>query len=225
MSGDGSGSVEDGLVPHVVRQGDMLSRLAPQRGFEPAVIWDLPANEQVRATRGDMDMLHPGDILYFPEEPAEGAPLTAGQTHHFSASPGTHRVSVVLRGEDGEALANVSYAVLGLGRELEAQTDAEGRAEIDLPLHLDDLRIRVRDPERVYRIAVGHMDPVAEPSGVAKRLANLGYMIRSGIGEDDEERAFRLHHALRMFQTARGLEASGEPDEATRTALVEAHGS
>jgi peptidoglycan hydrolase-like protein with peptidoglycan-binding domain len=67
---------------------------------------------------------------------------------------------------------------------------------------------------------VGGLDPVEETSGVQKRLVNLGHY----RGPVDGEPSVDLTAAIRAFQSANGLEPTGEPDDATREKLRKVHG-
>lgn len=66
----------------------------------------------------------------------------------------------------------------------------------------------VDDAPNVWELKIGHLDPIAEDSGVEHRLRNLGF--------DDTD----LADAIRRFQTRVGLEATGTIDDALRDALA-----
>jgi peptidoglycan hydrolase-like protein with peptidoglycan-binding domain len=65
------------------------------------------------------------------------------------------------------------------------------------------------------------MDPIDEPTGVRKRLEHLGFYKRDPA-EDAEAADAR---SLRAYQAARGLPQTGQPDDATKAALLKDHGS
>lgn len=71
-----------------------------------------------------------------------------------------------------------------------------------------------------WSLAIGHLDPVEEVSGIQARLRNLGY----GPGAVDGNEGPATRAAIERFQEARGLTVSGRADEATRAALQERHG-
>jgi len=68
---------------------------------------------------------------------------------------------------------------------------------------------------------LGGMDPVSEVGGLRKRLANLGFFCNPEGPEDGED----LKAALRRFQEVHSLEATGKPNDKTRSRLEEVHGS
>jgi len=72
----------------------------------------------------------------------------------------------------------------------------------------------------VWQLAIGHLDPIEEVSGIQGRLHNLGY--HPGPVDGNEGPATRA--ALERFQEARDLTVSGEADSETRSQLKEHHG-
>ena len=73
------------------------------------------------------------------------------------------------------------------------------------------------------------MDPIDEPSGVRKRLRHLGYhcdpLRPEGPDSPEEALAALDRSAIQAFQQDHQIAPTGEIDDATRAALVEAHGS
>lgn len=80
------------------------------------------------------------------------------------------------------------------------------------------------EPERelVFHLALGHLEPVDTVAGALGRLSNLGFDVgsaaRSGDALDDKTQA-----AIRAFQIVAALDITGELNDATRAALVDAH--
>ena len=68
-----------------------------------------------------------------------------------------------------------------------------------------------------YSLELGHLDPLTKDSGIRARLTNLGL----DCGDNDES----LAQAIMEFQQQRGLDATGEMDDATRTKLKKVYGS
>jgi peptidoglycan hydrolase-like protein with peptidoglycan-binding domain len=71
-----------------------------------------------------------------------------------------------------------------------------------------------------WPVRIGTLRPLDTLGGVQTRLNNLGYGCSQTGAEDD---ATTL--AIRLFQIAHGLTASGTPDPSTLSALQQAHGS
>lgn len=211
------------VTTYVIRQGDYLSRVAPRLGLSALGVWNHPDNAALRERRGSMDCLQPGDVVHLPDAPVEGESLRVGQTNRFRGHPPTVEVRLVLRDASGSPLPSVAYRARA-GAETEGQSDAQGRIVLSVPIYTDSVTLELDGyPSRTIR--VGHMDPADEATGVAKRLANLGYFPAGGSIDDEEERAFRLRCAIEDFQRAQGLAVTGEADEATRDRLVDSHGS
>ena len=65
------------LVPHVVRQGEYLSRLAHRLGFDAESVWDHPDNAELKQARAHADQLLAGDLLWLPRQAPEPRPRHA----------------------------------------------------------------------------------------------------------------------------------------------------
>ena len=148
--------------------------------------------------------------------------MTPGTNNRFRARPVTVPVELALRGGDGQPVANHAYRVTGLGSPRDGTTDAEGVARLEVPVHVREVEITLDGSGRSFRLLIGDMDPVDEPSGVWKRLRHLGLLARDEMAPEGDE---ALAEAVAAFQREAGLEPTGEVDQATRDALVRAHGS
>lgn len=215
-----------GMKPYVIRQGDYLTKLAHLSGFDADSVWSDPKNAELRSSRPDPSMLRPGDVLFVPDEPKRPLRLNPKENNVFVARVPTVKVSVVVCSDD-EPIRDEPYVVLGIGDESPKKTDGEGRVEVEVPVHVREVLVRFVDRKTEMRIAIGDLDPPDTPTGVRMRLASLGYHADKvegadrSIAHDDDA----LQGAVVAFQRANGLEATGEVDDATRAALVEAHGS
>lgn len=207
------------MRPYIIRQGDYLTKLAALLGFDADAVWSHQSNSQLRDRRPDRDMLLPGDVLQVPESAPSSLSLSPGGSHRFKARLPSVEVKLQLHDHRGAALADKSFTVAGLSRALTGRTDGDGRASFRVPVHTREVSLSLEDGH-VFRVMVGDMDPIEEPSGVKKRLAHLGYHAPGDAAEDDAVR-----RALQAFQRDRGLEPTGLLNDGTRSALVEAHGS
>ena len=105
----------------------------------------------------------------------------------------------------------------------EGTTDGEGKLEAKLsPGARQGILIlhRGTPKERSIQLQFRHMDPVAELTGLCKRLVNLGYPCAT----DQTEVTPGIAAAISQFQQANDLEVTGKPDDATRDKLVSLHG-
>jgi hypothetical protein len=210
------------MRPYVVRQGDYLTKLAATMGFDRDAVWNDDANRELRDRRPNHDILQPGDVLYVPTPQAETGPQVSPNTHNrFKARIPTVDVKLRLRGAGNAALASKAYEVYGTGRLIEGTTDGEGVAAFSVPVRVRTVSLVLTESRQAYALRIGDMDPIEETTGVRKRLEHLGYL--SARPEDGTDLALR--EGVRRFQASAQLTASGEIDQATRDALVRAHGS
>jgi Putative peptidoglycan binding domain len=210
------------MVPYVIRQGDHLSKLAARMGFDADTVWSAPKNANLRKLRPDPHVLCVGDILFVPEPKARAwLPVQVGSANQFTASVPTVKVSLTLA-QNGKAIANARCIVHGLLPPNELTSDGDGTLSFDAPAQLDYVTLEFPALSLVRRMHIGHLDPVEEPTGVLQRLRNMGYVspVAQTLGGD---RGMAL--ALKAFQQAQGLPATGQLDDATRDALADTHGS
>lgn len=203
-------------------QGECAGSIAARHGVEWREIWDHPDNAALRERARDPSALLPGDALFVPEPAPRWEARATGASHRFKLHPAKAQVRLRFV-EDDQPVAGASYRFSVTGSEepaREGTTDGEGRLteEIDC----DAVAAEVEFPERklVYRLKLGHLDPVSEVSGAQARLGQLGFYHGPVSGELDEATAL----ALWGFQLREGLTASGELDEATQAKLRDAYG-
>ncbi|WP_437604885.1 peptidoglycan-binding domain-containing protein [Sorangium sp. So ce834] len=216
------------MRPYVIRQGDYLAQLAHRYSFSAAEVWNHPLNDALRQKRASPDILQPGDILYLPDARDGWNPLllTTGGANRFTARIPSVEIKLVLERADTTPIANKRFRVEGLGTEpFNGITDASGLALFPVPVHVREVNLALEEEGLHCQVCIGQMDPVDEPSGAAKRLTHLGYPASISLCEFDVS-ADVLSEAIAAFQTAHGqLEITGTLDDATRDALVQAHGS
>lgn len=124
---------------------------------------------------------------------------------------------------EDEPEANQRYKLDIDGTLFEGTTDGDGVLKHSIPASARFGRLTLRQgatDERVIELEIGHMDPITEPIGAAKRLNNLGFYC--GVSEEMTE---SIRAALRRFQQAKGLDPSGQLDGATQNELKDAFGS
>lgn len=119
--------------------------------------------------------------------------------------------------------ANQRYKLDVDGTLYEGTTDGDGVLKHSISATARSGRLTLRPgatDERVIELEIGHMDPVTEPSGAAKRLNNLGFYCAVSDEMTDGIRA-----ALQRFQQARGIDPTGNLDSTTQNELKDAFGS
>jgi hypothetical protein len=211
------------MRPYVIRQGDYLTRLASELGFDADAVWADDKNAGLRAQRRSPEVLHPGDVLYVPDAAPEPLELKTEAHNRFVGTVPTVPVSVVLRDLDGRPKSGETYTLHGLGREpVQGQTGGDGAVRFDAPVTVQVVRMVLASEGVVRNLRVGGMDPATERSGLRQRLAHLGfYDTRPGRGDE----AQRLEAAIRNYQRARGLRVTGTLDAETIAKLLEEHQS
>jgi N-acetylmuramoyl-L-alanine amidase len=122
-----------------------------------------------------------------------------------------------------DPMANVPFVLDVDGKLIEGVTGGDGVIDVPIPpgARSGKLTINPGTPqEKKFQCPFGSMDPIQEPSGVIRRLNNLGFFCGSG---DTSSPGFKA--PLSLFQENFGLPITGELDDATRAKLEEAHGS
>jgi hypothetical protein len=216
------------LTPYIVRQGDYLARLAFVKGFDADEIWNDPKNEDLKKLRGDPNILAPGDILHIREGKKDDLPVQQGTDNDYSAT--VPKIQMELKFKDAQGpFAGEDYEVQDLGDPIKGTTDGGGGLVVDVPVTTQAFHVLFPTRNMIYPVLVGDMDPAQEPSGVRKRLRHLGYYCdpsRAEAADAPEEALAALDRlAIKAFQQDHQLEPTGEIDDATRAALVDAHGS
>jgi len=124
-----------------------------------------------------------------------------------------------------EPIANADYVFEADGSHVsDGKTDQDGCVEIPLVPNAREGKLiidRGKPTEKIIQLDLGGMDPLAEVSGVRKRLRNLGFFCRP----DGPDGTPDLKAALKRFQDQNSLDTTGEIDDATRDKLKEVHGS
>jgi type VI secretion system secreted protein VgrG len=210
------------LRPYVVRQGDYLDKLAFVHGFDADKAWNDGKNAELKDKRKDPNILHPGDIVHFPRAQREGEMLEKGSSNAYTVN--IPRRKVTLRLTDAR-LAGAKYTVAGAGAGNEGVTDPQGELSIEVPVHQREVLIEFPEKNIACSVRVGGLDPVEETTGARRRLEHLGYRRPSDANETEAEAAEADRVAIANFQRAQGLEPTGVMDDATRAALLAAHGS
>lgn len=204
--------------PYVIRQGDFLSRLAFEQGFDAQEVWNLPDNASLRAARSSGDVLCPGDVLYLPPKPPpKWLPVNVGAVNNFKGTLPTVDIHLTLTSE-GAALANAACRVEGVDPPLQLTTGGDGSLSFSVPMSTNDLELVFDDPPLRYAVRPGWMDPHTEDTGIRARLVNLGYL------DDATSTPDVTADAIRAFQGDSEIEPTGIADGATQQALADRHG-
>ncbi len=205
---------------HVVKQGECISRIAFEYGFFPETVWNHPDNKDLKELRKNPYVLMPGDVVVIPDKRVKEVVKQMGQRHTFRRKGVPEKlVMKFTRGDD--LRANEKYVLEIDGRRIEGSTDGGGVVELDIVPNAKNGKITFVEEGDEYELALGHLDPVTELSGVQGRLRNLGFYHGPVDGEMTEE----LEEAIRIYQERNKLEPTGKVDDALKSNLQSAHGS
>ena len=201
-----------------VAQGDTLPSIAALEGHADwRAIWEAPENADLRRQRHSPHVLAPGDVVFIPEREQRDEQVASGQRHRIVVANATMPLKLVLKDRKGDALANKPFEIVVGGVTRTGTTDGAGKLEVKVPTSAREGTLTIKDPDMTFPIAIGHLDPVDHESGVRQRLRNLGFL------PDERPSARVVEDAVRRFQDAHDLPATGTVDDATRAKLRELH--
>jgi Putative peptidoglycan binding domain/LysM domain len=204
---------------YVVKPGDCISSVAEAHGLFWETVWNDPGNAELRRRRKDPNVLQPGDRLTIPERRSKQVEAATEQRHRFQRKGVPAKLSLKIM-DNGQPRAGERYVLSIDGAVSEGTLDENGGLEVRIPPLAREGRLLVGDEMEEYRLSLGHLDPIDAVSGVQARLTSLGY----DCGGADGELGPQTRDALRRFQRDEGLDATGEPDGATRDALLARYG-
>jgi N-acetylmuramoyl-L-alanine amidase len=204
-----------------VGPGDCVLSLARRYRRLPEQIWNAPENAELKRNR-KQNVLLPGDRVFIPDVAKKQIDGATEKRHRFKVKVPTTTLKLrLLRGE--EARANLDYVLQVEGKSFQGKTGADGSLEVKIPADARKGSLRLLDPEgeESYPLELGGLNPASDVTGVQARLNNLGF----ACGPVDGEVGPRTRGAIAAFQRAAGMRPTGEIDDATRSKLVERHGS
>ncbi|MEM6992923.1 MAG: peptidoglycan-binding protein [Myxococcota bacterium] len=205
---------------HVVKAGESVVSLSERYGLYAQTIWDAPENADLRAARPDMNTLLPGDILTIPDIRQKVQAIASGQLHCFRRKgiPAHFRLQLY---DYGEPRKNQEFTLEVDGETIEGTSDGDGVIDLPLPAGARKGVLTIGEDKLQVALAFGHLDPIAEVSGIQQRLGNLGY----DCGPANGEVGPRTQHAIAAFQRAQDkhLEVTGELDQPTRDRIEALH--
>jgi N-acetylmuramoyl-L-alanine amidase len=211
---------------HTVRQGECLSSIARQYGFKDwQVLYDDPANAELKKRRPNPNLLYPGDLVAIPEPKPMTAQKPTGDWHDITLEREQARLKVQLMGLDGKALAGQDYELTVDGETRSGTTDGSGLVDepVDIGVKTAELKVTVpagdETRELTWQLNIGALDPVTTIGGMQARLAHLQYY----TGAIDGNYGPMTRGAVMSFQANAGLDVTGVPDQATLDELQKQH--
>ena len=199
-------------------QGDSIPSIAKDNGFFPDTIWNHPENAQLKAKRGSMNQLFPGDEVFVPDLQKRTESRSTDSKHKFKRKGVPAKLTMQLR-MLGEPRKNEKYVLQIDGQILQGTLDGNGKLEQFIPPNAKSGQLLLNGGKEVIPVQIGYLNPVDEVSGVQQRLNNLGIFCGGEDGDLNEQ----TQAALKKFQQLNGLNMTGEADGATKAKLRELH--
>jgi hypothetical protein len=199
-----------------VGAGESTASIAKANGFFYKTLWDHPENAALKAKRKDPNVLFEDDEFFVPEKQLKEVSKGTEAEHTFKKKGEPCKIKLQLL-EFDKPRANEDYVCEIDGKLTSGKTDGEGIIEQFISPHAKSGKILLRGGKEVIGLNLDALDPIDLPSGVQQRLNNLGFPCGGEMGEIGE----KTKEALRNFQANYELNASGEPDDATKNKLRE----
>jgi hypothetical protein len=207
---------------HTVAEGECLSSIAFEYGLFPDALWAAPENAALRGQRKDPHVLQPGDVVVIPEKRPGHAACPTGKRHTFRRKGVPEKLRFTFESA-GEPRGDEPYELRVDGKLLAggARTDADGHIEHWISPGAREAVVRFVDTDEECVFALGALDPVDSLAGAQARLKSLGFF----AGAIDGAPTDALPIAVATYQASRGIDPTGELDDATRSRLLEDHGA
>jgi N-acetylmuramoyl-L-alanine amidase len=216
---------------YTVKQGDFLAKIAHQHGFgDWKTIYNHAQNTGLRSKRPNPNILSPGDVVYIPDKKVKHTGHATAKKHKFVVKKEKILIRIAAKDAKCDPLALNKFE-LALDGQVYSKTQAQdanlqkGIIEQKVSSSVDEGRLRLwttakADPDFVFKVLVGHLDPIEELSGVQARLNHLGF----DCGRVDGTDGPGTQQAVRTFQQQFGHRVTGSVDQATRDKLKAVHG-
>jgi Putative peptidoglycan binding domain len=211
---------------HTVEQGECLASLAAKNNLAGwRSIYDRPENASFRAKRPNPNLIYPGDRVYIPDADPGGVNKPTDQKHTFTLIQDKTLLRIVIADQDGNPYGQCDYSLTIGENTAKGKTDGQGllEEEIDPKAQSGVLTVWFRGAPRrhcTWSLSIGHLDPVAQVSGIQARLNNLDF----NSGPVDGIRGPITTAAVKDFQTKHNLEVDGIPGPITQKKLKEVYG-
>lgn len=212
------------MPTHVVQPGECFLRIGAAYGFHWKTLWEAPENADLKAKRGNPNILLPGDRVVIPELTARQESGATERVHSFRARNRTRFLRLRLQDPQGKPLAGqtVTLRVRAPGADADrsevVKTDGDGVLECRVPVDASEAELVVGDVSWALRL--GSLAPRDTVEGLQGRLNSLNY----DAGPIDGVMGPRTRDALRGFQRDHDLAVDGVYGPESQAKLEEVHG-
>jgi len=203
---------------HVVEIGECLASIAYQNGFFLETVWEQGENKGLRDLRHNPYELVPGDVVFIPDKRGKEEECGTNAQHLFVRKGVPEKLRLRMT-RDNQPRSNEPYTLIIDGVEFKGVTGADGTIEQSLMPDAKQCRLLIGEGPEEYEIQLRQLQPATEEIGLRARLSNLGYL-DAGAADPDS-----VKQAIRAFQEAHKLAATGSADAGTLEKLKEQHGS
>lgn len=207
------------MAKEIASSGESVTSMSEDRGFFWETIWNHAENSELKRTRQDPNIIKGGDEVFFPEKEQRLENRATEARHKFKKLGVPATLKLRLTRLD-EPRANESYTLVIDGKIITGTTDDAGNLEHPIPPNARTALLKLQGGKEEYPITIGGLDPWDTPTGMIQRLANMGFDPGPPDGPVDDPKTVQ---AIRIFQNRKGLEATGEADQATMKKVDEAH--
>lgn len=201
------------------QRGDSVTSLSEDHGFFWETIWNHDKNASLKILRKDPNIIAPGDVVHFPDRILKWEDRATEAKHTFKKKGVPAMLKITLK-RLGKPRADEPYVLEVDGQLISGTTSPQGVLETAIPPNARSALLKFKNGTERYTIEIGGLDPIETDAGVRQRLKNLGYELASIDAPLDEKDA---KDAIKRFQFRAGLDVTGAADDATRSALKEAH--
>ena len=164
-----------GTGDYVAQQGECILSIAARTGHLWRTLWDHPQNEALRGARHHPGVLLPGDRVFVPTCRPKRIALESGRRYRVVVHGQTVPLRLRMLDADGRPMPRATFRLAMAEQTIDLTTDDDGCLVADVPVREQEARLIDRETAQVYVLRIGHLDPADTPTGVQKRLANLGY--------------------------------------------------
>lgn len=199
-----------------VGMGGTTSGFAKSYGFFWRTIWEHPENAGLRAKRKDPNVLFETDDMFIPDKVVKKVSKGTEAQHVFKRKGEPSKIKMQLF-KLGKPRANEDYVFEVDGKKTNGTTDGDGKLEHFIPGNARTGKLIFKGGKEIHALRLGNLDPLDQITGVQQRLNNLGYNCGGEMGKLGE----KTKEALKKFQADNKMNASGEPDAATKSKLDE----
>ncbi len=175
------------MLKHEVQPGDCILQIAESHGHFWETLWDHPDNSKLKELRKDPNVLAPGDVVAVPDIVTKEESAAVEKRHRYKRKgvPGKIKIRMTL---DGKPRANLRYVLTIDGVSKSGTTDADGFIEMDIPAGAIEGELKIEEDGRndIYRLDLGHLDPVDTAEGMCQRIEQMGYSVEEQKDAPDE---------------------------------------